>query len=306
MFPVDHGVAAIVGFVSWCATVTGALHVVDLTHDFNERTHHWPAGRGFKLEKAFAGKTSSGFFYAINNYEQAEHVGTHVDAPYHFSEERWTSADIPIQRMVARGVIVDVSKNVAAATPDYQLSVKDLQEHEIAHGIIPAETIVLINFGWSKRWGDYESYFGTPTKDVSLLHFPGISPEAATYLVQRRVYGVGLDTPSTDYGQSKDFKTHQVFGGSNVFAIENVANLDALPADGGTGAITIHAAVQKISGGTGGPVRIYAVIDDGNEPALSLTASEPTTVAALVVAVVLLAGLNIFQAVKAGKKSKAM
>ncbi|RYY93552.1 MAG: cyclase family protein, partial [Chitinophagaceae bacterium] len=64
----------------------------------------------------------------------------------------------------------------------------------------------------------------------------------------------GLDTPSLDYGQSTDFRTHRLLLGQNIPGFENVANLDSLPA---TGAYVIALPV-KIKGGSGGPLRIVA------------------------------------------------
>jgi kynurenine formamidase len=88
-----------------------------------------------------------------------------------------------------------------------------------------------------------------------LLHFPGIEAAAADWLTsQRKIKAIGLDTPSIDYGQSKDFKTHQVLLGKNIPAFENVANLDRLPIKGAY----IVALPMKIRNGSGGPLRIIA------------------------------------------------
>ena len=50
--------------------------------------------------------------------------------------------------------------------------------------------------------------------------------------LNRNVIGVATDTASTDYGQSTDFETHQILGGANIWAIENLANAEALPETG--------------------------------------------------------------------------
>jgi kynurenine formamidase len=91
------------------------------------------------------------------------------------------------------------------------------------------------------------------------LHFPGIDPAAAVWLSSRRkVKAVGLDTPSIDYGQSKDFKTHQTLMGKNIPAFENVANLEQLPAKGAY----VVALPMKIKNGSGGPLRIVAWVSN--------------------------------------------
>lgn len=62
---------------------------------------------------------------------------------------------------------------------------------------------------------------------------------------------MGVDTPSTDYGQSIDFKTHQILGSANVWGLENVANLDNLPSKGAI----VFNMVYKLKEGSGAPSR---------------------------------------------------
>jgi kynurenine formamidase len=110
--------------------------------------------------------------------------------------------------------------------------------------------------GWGKYWGERKQYFGTDEpEDVANLHFPGFSKEAAEFLTKQRVVkAVGIDTPSIDYGPSRDFIVHQILGAVNVPIFENVAALDRLPANGAT----IYAIPMKIKGGSGAPLRIFA------------------------------------------------
>lgn len=94
--------------------------------------------------------------------------------------------------------------------------------------------------------------------DTEQLHFPGVSPAAARWLVTRRgVVGVAIDTPSTDRGQSRSFSTHRVLGEANVWGLENLANTDQLPATG----FVIYNLVHKLEGGSGGPTRVVATLD---------------------------------------------
>ena len=67
----------------------------------------------------------------------------------------------------------------------------------------------------------------------------------------RNIVGLGVDTPSTDYGQSRDFKTHQILGSANVWGLENVANLDKLPTKGAI----VFNMVYKLKEGSGAPSR---------------------------------------------------
>ena len=93
--------------------------------------------------------------------------------------------------------------------------------------------------------------------DVEHLHFPGFSREAAEFLVsQRDIDAIGVDTPSMDYGPSKDFIVHQIINGADKPGLENIANLDKLPATGAT----LIALPMKIAKGSGGPARIIALL----------------------------------------------
>src|SRR5690606_28603170 len=146
------------------------------------------------------------------------------------------------------------------ATPDYLVGVDDLTAWEAEHGRIPDGAILLLHTGWGTRWGDRTAYLGTERtgpEAVAELHFPGLAPEAASWLVEnRRIAALGIDTPSIDYGQSADFRTHVVLYTNGIPGFENVASLDRLPA---TGAYVV-ALPMKIGGGSGGPLRIVAFV----------------------------------------------
>jgi kynurenine formamidase len=231
--------------------------LVDMTYPFSEDTLHWPTAKGFQLETVNEGRTPEGYWYSAYNYSASEHVGTHLDAPFHFAEGRWTTEQIPLAQTIGPGVIIDV-RSKTAADRDYLLRVEDIKGWERRHGRMPKAAIVLMYTGWGKYWGDRKRYFGTDEPgDADNLHFPGFSKEAAEFLTrQRGVKAVGLDTPSIDHGPSKDFIAHQILGGANIPIFENVAALDRLPAKGAT----IFALPMKIKGGSGAPLRIFAVL----------------------------------------------
>ena len=234
--------------------------VVDLTYTFDEHTIYWPTADGFKWKKDAWGPSPGGYFYASASYGASEHGGTHLDSPLHFAEGHPGTDQIPVSSLIAPVAVVDITA-ACGQNPDYLLTAKDITQWEAAHSQIPGGTIVLIKTGWGKYWPDAKRYLGTDEHGaaaVAKLHFPGISDEAATLLVARKVAGVGIDTASVDYGQSKDFKTHRVLYSHDVYGLENVANLEQLPA---TGALLI-ALPMKIKGGTGGPVRIVALLPD--------------------------------------------
>jgi kynurenine formamidase len=231
---------------------------IDLTHTFDDETVYWPTDTvGFELEELAFGPTDGGWFYSSYRFSTAEHGGTHLDAPIHFHEEGLTADAIPVDRLVGPAVVVDVSER---AHPDYLVSTEDLTAWEADHGPIPDGAILLVRTGWDARWTDRAAYLGTELTGpdaVPELHFPGLSPEAAAWLVENRVVAaVGIDTPSIDYGQSEDFRSHVTLFAENVAGFENVANLGVLPPSGSF----VVALPMKIEGGSGGPLRIVAFV----------------------------------------------
>lgn len=234
---------------------------VDLTHDFSKETIYWPTADTFNKTKVFEGYTESGYYYAANNFSAAEHGGTHVDAPIHFYESRHTVDQIPVDQLIGPGVVIRVVESVKA-NRNYQFSVRDILGWEKKHGMIPEDSILLIHTGSGKLWPDKKKYMGTSERGeeaIAKLRFPGIHPDAARFLVEKRkIKAVGLDSPSLDYGGSKLFETHQIFFEKNIPGLENVANLDKLPSSG----FTVVALPMKIKGGSGGPVRIVAYLPD--------------------------------------------
>lgn len=230
---------------------------VDLTHPFDENTIYWPTAEGFRLKIDAAGTTEKGYYYEANSFCSAEHGGTHLDAPIHFAEGKWTADQIPLERLMGYAAVIDVSKK-ALKDRDYQVTVADFEAWEKAHGTLPNGAIVLLRTGYGKFWPDRKNYMGTDERGpqaVAKLHFPGLHPEAAKWLVNKRdIYAIGLDTPSIDYGQSTHFQSHVILFEKNIPAFENVANLENLPAKGAW----VIALPMHIRNGSGGPLRIIA------------------------------------------------
>lgn len=230
--------------------------LVDLTHVFDEKTIHWPTAKPFHWQKEEWGMSPGGYWYASAGFAASEHLGTHIDSPIHFGKDQATTDNIPLQRLIGPAVVLDIT-GACAKADDYQLSRTDVENWERTNGRIPAGAIVLIRTGWAKFWPDRTRYMGTAKDgDVRNLHFPGISLDAAKIFIDRRVDGVGIDTASLDHGPSTDFRTHRVLNEAGIYGLENVAGLDRLPPSGAT----IVALPMKIRNGTGGPVRILAML----------------------------------------------
>jgi len=232
---------------------------IDLTWAFDEESIYWPTNISFSHDTVFAGITEGGYYYSSFHFAAEEHGGTHFDAPIHFAEDGKTVDQIGIDQLNGPGILVDV-RSQAANDRDYQITAGDLQAWEEEHGQIPDGAIVLFNTGFWKFYPDKLAYTGTDLsgqEGVDNLSFPGIHPDAATWLVENRdIKAVGLDTPSIDYGKSSDFLTHRILFAQGVTAYENLAHLDDLPPDG----FWVMAFPMKIRGGSGAPLRIAAFL----------------------------------------------
>ena len=233
--------------------------LIDLTHSFGADTIVWPTEQDFRLVLQQAGETPGGYYYASNRLEMAEHGGTHIDAPIHFAKGGQTLDQVPIERLVGAGVRIDVTAQ-CARDRDYLVTIQDFEQWEAAQGRIPAHAIVLVDTGFARYWPSRQQYLGTElrgSEGVQALHFPGVHPEAAAWLVrERQVKAVGIDTASIDYGQSTRFETHVALLSKNVPVFENLSDLRGLPDRG----FDVIALPMKIAGGTGGPLRIIAVL----------------------------------------------
>jgi len=233
--------------------------LVDLSHAYDETTIFWPTSDRFRLDPTFDGVTPEGFYYAANNVFTAEHGGTHLDAPVHFARGAQTVDRIPLDRFLGPAIVVDVTAQ-AERDRDYQVGVDDLLRAERELGPIPPDGILLIRTGFSRRWPDAASYLGTAERGAAAvrnLHFPGVHPDAARWLVANRpVKAVGIDTASIDYGQSTLYETHRALFERSVPVFENLTALERLPPRGAH----VVALPMKIGGGSGAPLRAVAIV----------------------------------------------
>lgn len=232
--------------------------IVDMSYPFDNNTIYWPTENGFVLEPVFYGMKPApdNYFYSAFKFCAPEHGGTHIDAPRHFSQNGITVDQIPPEQLIGNAVVVHVDEH-AKKNKDYEVTVADIQNFEKKYRPLNEQDIVLFYTGWGKYWPNKNQYLGSnQLGDTKNLHFPGLSKEAAQYLVERKVKGVGLDTASLDPGNAKDFWAHRTLLGANIYGVENLAHLELLPPVG----TSLIVAPMKIKGGSGGPTRVFALL----------------------------------------------
>lgn len=223
--------------------------VVDLTHTL---TCDFPSyfGRALDIETILH-REKAGF--ALQRIAYAEHVGTHFDAPLHFSKGGLSVDEIPIGNLVCPLVVIDVRRQVAEDV-NYRLTPDDLAGFEGEHGPIPQGACVAMLSGWEVHLGTAK-FRNMDERGIS--HFPGFHEEAADFLLRERsVNGIAVDTMSLDCGASADSRVHNTWLPAGRYGIENIANLGLLPVIG----VTLVAGAPKIRGATGGPGRVLALL----------------------------------------------
>ena len=224
--------------------------VVDLTHTMGPDFPTFTGGQNLELETIV---TLDRDGYTMYRWLLVEHTGTHMDAPFHFSNDGQSIDQIPIDRLVVPLTVVDIAAR-AEDDPDTRLTPDDLRAWEAQHGPIPAGACVAMHSGWERRLGS--DGFRNADSD-GVMHFPGFHDEAAAFLMEERdVAGIAVDTLSLDYGASADFAVHYRWLPSNRWGLEAVANLAELPPAGAT----LVTGSPKVKGATGGPSRVIALV----------------------------------------------
>jgi kynurenine formamidase len=230
------------------ALAQAAGRVVDLTHAYDGAFPTFDGNPGILYEPAVKFADSG---YQLWKLTIFEHTGTHIDAPLHFTEDGTSVADLAPERLVCPLCVLDLTAK-AAEDANAMVEPEDIEAWVSAHGDIPAGACVALHSGWAAKVASPE-YRNTPDGKFA---FPGFSKAATDMLAGLDVASIGVDTLSLDPGNSADFAVHFSWLPGGRFGIENMANLDQLPAAGAT----VFIGAPKHAGGTGGPARVMAVV----------------------------------------------
>jgi kynurenine formamidase len=190
--------------------------------------------------------------YYLQEWRIIEHIGTHVDAPGHFTLGGRLAPELQLSELIVPAVVIDIAGR-AARDPDTVVTIEDLRSFERKHGRIPRDAAVLMYSGWGAKVGDADAYRGTDA--TGTLHFPGFDPDACEWLLRRRgIRSIGVDTLSIDPGNSRTFETHLTITGADRYGLENLANLERIPKRGAT----IVVGLIPYEDGSGGQARVFA------------------------------------------------
>ena len=223
---------------------------IDLTYPLNAATPVFPGQPGFNYQvHGTIDNPDIPLFYG--GFSTMEHCGTHMDAPAHAVASGLTVDQIPLTRLHGPAVIIDLAER-CGDNADFDILGEHIEEFEGTHGRIEPGSIALVRTGWGRFWTTDNGY--VVVRDDG-WHWPGMSGEAAELLMQRGVIGVGLDTVGLDGGHvAMTLAAHRAVLGAGAFILENLDNLEDLPAR----VEELWALPIKVEGGSGGPTRVLA------------------------------------------------
>lgn len=222
------------------------METVDLSHTLEENMPVWPTHPRFfhnLMESYVFGDVSCHYQLIVG-----EHTGTHIDAPLHFVSEgpkHYGIDQVPLEVMRGRAVTIQA----VDTPPNGLLTRHHLEAWEAANGRIQAGDVLLIRFGWDKYWALH------PEDAKFLADWPGLSENAAEYLVEKGVKLVGTDAIALDVFGTTEHIAHRVLLNHEVLIVENLNNLDKLPPFS-----YFMGFPLKILHGSGSPMRAIAVI----------------------------------------------
>lgn len=231
----------------------GSIKIVDLSHKVSKSSPTWTGGCGFSKKEVL--KYGNDLF-CVQDIKLSAAIGTHMDSPAHLFEGSNDVSSIDISSFFTPICIVDIRDKVRKDSK-YKMTVEDVESYEKTFGILPPNSLLVALTGWSKYWHDTKLYRNVDQKGV--MCFPGITEDVVKkYIV--KLNGIGIDTLSPDGGDmSYGFPVHEKVLGSKKWILENLNNLEKMPAKGGI-AISLP---MNFEGCTESPSRVIGLYEEG-------------------------------------------
>jgi arylformamidase len=210
--------------------------IKDLTHPMESNMPAFPGSTPVNLVTAATFEQDG---YHEIRMDCSTHTGTHIDCGYHLLSDGLNTQSTPVNQFYGKGMVVDCSDIPAGEVIPKEF----LQQRE--KDILNSD-FLLIHTGWSRYWGK-EEYF---------RKFPVLHQDAATYLSNFNLKGIGSDTSSFDPVDSVELPVHHILLSKGIILIENLVNLKSLPEHD----FAFSCFPLKIKNGDGSPVRAVGIV----------------------------------------------
>lgn len=178
-------------------------------------------------------------WYIMHEINMVNHIATHIETPYHLFKDGEDLAAIAPDRYCGPALLVNLKNLPPKSAITGEALVRAAEE---AGGIRPGD-IVFFNLGYSDR-------YGTPDYGNS----PHFSNQAIRWIVERQVKMMGVDAGGVEIPGSEEHVNHRALFEKGILLVENLANLDRLPA----GRFTVYAFPVPIKGMDSFPLRVVA------------------------------------------------
>lgn len=211
--------------------------ILDLTREISTDTKVFP---GSPLPKFITWNKMEIHNYHSEVVFMSTHTGTHMDAPSHFVTGVSSIDQIPVNRFISRAILVKISK-----TSDELITADEIEASKIK--ILEGNSVVF-STSWENEV-DNDYYFN---------HSPGLSEDAAEYLIDKRVNAVCIDSPSIDRGSDINFPVHKLLLSKDILIVENLCNLSKIDNQN----FTLIMTPLKLSGASGSPIRAIAISEN--------------------------------------------
>ena len=225
--------------------------IIDLTHPIHPNIPIWPGDPATEFETV-SQIEKDGYF--LRKFSMGEHSGTHINAPSSFYTGGASIDSYSPQSLVSPAIAIDIREQ-SLTNPDYSLTIDDILNWERQHKLIEPGNLVLLYTGWQAKWDDERAFFNRDDREI--CHFPGFGKAATQFLLEERsIAGIGIDTHGVDPGQDESFAVNKLILEKQRIVLENLANLDLLPAAD----FTLAIGIIRLLGGSGSPVSVLAFV----------------------------------------------
>ncbi|WGV26149.1 cyclase family protein [Halotia branconii] len=225
--------------------------VIHLSHIIDQSVPQWPGDPSIEFDTV-AELSQDGYY--LRRFSLGEHSATHINAPNSFHSYGVGIDQYSPQSLVVPAIVIDICETTTIY-PDYALTIADILAWEEEYGTISSGSVVLLNTGWQNKWWDEDAFFNRDTQGI--MHFPGFNSDATQFLVdERQIGGVGIDTHGVDPGQDNSFATNRLVLEKPRIVLENLTNLDQLPAKG----TTLVIGILRLRDGSGSPAAVLALV----------------------------------------------